>query len=486
MLGVIHTALVEPRVNYAVARATRSFRGGHSAVGVIATSVNRTLDDSTSAALLGSAAYSGGIDVRHQFAKNVYEAIASLVGTYVSGSPGAIGNLQRSTAHLFQRPDVIGVRYDSTRTSLWGLGAEAKLDKIAGHWRGGVDLSALSPGFDVNDAGFEDAADVQSGGAYLSYDEQRPGRRVRNWHAFVNQNWSRNIGGERLSHGGQIGVRFELTNNLSGSAFLNRDEYGLSVTESRGGPAIVTPPRTGLYVFLRGDDRRPLGWSVSANATNEEQTGGTAVSVSPALTGRLSDRLSFSLAPTVSRIINPWQYVTTASATAPGTRPAESPIPRYVFGRVDQTSASLTVRGTFIATPRLSLELYARPFVSTGNYSSFRELDRARSHSFNARLRLVSTTEVRAQSTPTQYRVADPDSQGFVFSNPDVDVVAFQSNAVLRWEYRPGSVLFLVWSQGRNQIGADGVLDVVHATRQLLRLPPTNVLLLKMSYWVGR
>ncbi|MDQ2891183.1 MAG: carbohydrate binding family 9 domain-containing protein [Gemmatimonadota bacterium] len=485
-LGVMHTALVEPRVNYAVARATRSFRGGHSAVGVIATGVNRILDDSTSAALFGSAAYSGGIDVRHQFANHVYEAIASVVGTYVSGSPAAIGNLQRSTAHLFQRPDVIGVRYDSTRTSLSGLGAEAKLDKIAGHWRGGVDMSALSPGFEVNDVGFEDAADVQFGGAYLSYDEQRPGRRVRNWHAFVNQNWSRNIGGERLSHGGQLGVRFELTNNWSGSAFLNRDEYGLSVTESRGGSAIVTSPRTGLDVFLRGDDRRPLGWSVSANATNEEQTGGTIVSVSPALKARLSDRFSVSLAPTASRIINPWQYVTTVSATTPSTSPAESPIPRYVFGRVDQTSTSLTMRGTFIATPQLSLELYARPFVSTGNYSTFRELDRARSQSFNARLRPLSTTEIKTAGTTTQYRVADPDGQGFVFSNPDFDVVAFQSNAVLRWEYGPGSVLFLVWSQGRNQVDTDGALDITHATRRLWRLPPSNVLLLKMSYWLGR
>ncbi len=491
-LGLVHTARVEPRTNYAVARATRSFRGGHSAVGVIATRVNRMLDDSASVGLLGSAANTGGIDVRHQFGGNSYEAVASLVGTYVAGSREAIGSLQRSTAHLFQRPDAVGVAYDSTRTKLSGIGAAAKIDKTAGQWRGGFSLTTLSPGFDVNDAGFEDAADVQNAGLYVAYHQQRPGQHFRNWNGFVNQNWSRNSGGERLGHTSQLGGQFEFTNNWSGSVTLGRDEYGLSVTDARGGPALVTPPRTSLYLSLRGDDRRRLVWSVSANAAAEAGTHGSTISVAPKLTGRLSDRLSISFQPQVSRAVDPRQYVTTVSVgAAPSTTHSSATLSaagssalRYVFGRVEQRSSSVIVRGTFIATPEISLELFARPFLSTGHYSVFRELDHPRARSFDARLRPYNSREIQGEEERRQYRVSRRD-ESFVFPNPDFDVIAFQSNAVLRWEYRPGSTFFVVWSQGRNDIGADGTLDVGRATERLWRSRPTNVLLLKMSYWLG-
>jgi hypothetical protein len=472
--GLLHKVRVEPRTNYVVGRATRSFRGGHSAFGVIATGVNRMLNDSASDVSLASAAYAAGIDIRHQFDDNTYEAAASVVGTYVTGSQQAIGALQRSTTHLFQRPDVVGFTYDSTRVELSGWAAETQLHKIAGHWRGGFDLSALSPGFDVNDAGFEDAADVQHAGTYVGYYEQRPGEYVRNWSAFVNQNWYRNSAGEQLAHTGQLGGQFELRNNWNGSVTLNRDEYGLSVSATRGGPAVVTPPKTGLYLSLNGDDRRRLAWSASASATAEAETRGTTISFAPKLTARLTDRLSMSLQPTVSRVIDPWQYVTTAWVNSGSIikdpidqSPLNQSDRRYLFAQVDQHSFAVTARSTFIATPQLSLELYSRPFLSTGHYSEFRQLDHPRARSFAARLR--------------PYGLGD----SFTLPNPDFDVVAFQSNAVLRWEYRPGSAIFVVWSQGRDESGVDGLLSVGGATQRLLRTRPTNILLLKLSYWLG-
>jgi hypothetical protein len=482
----LHSVLVEPLTNFAVARANRLFLGGHSAIGVLGSAVQRALTSPVAAALLASRAYTGGLDARHQFGNNEYEAVVSVVGSLVTGSVEAMADLQRSSVHLFQRPDALGVHYDSTRTSVRGLAVDSRLDKIAGHWRGGGQLSLLTPGFDVNNAGFQDASDVGQGIAYLSYDDQNPGRHLRNWHGFINQVWTRDGGGERLSHSGQLGVRFELPNNWSGAATFSHEGSGLSPAATRGGPAVTTPPNSDFTLDLNGDSRQSVSWAAHTGMSIEPQTRGFAVVGNSTLLARVNDRWSFSVQPSASRVVNPWQYVTTAIATSlSASNSSPSGGPRYVFGKLAQTSWSVTARGAIIVTPQVSVEFYTRPFFSIGHYTGFRSLARARANTFAERFRLIEPTAIRTAPGNTFAVNDSTTADSFSFTNPDFDVAAFQSNAVLRWEYRPGSTLFLVWSQRRNRSGSDGLAPMGQSLQRLWGAPPTNIFLVKGTYWWG-
>jgi hypothetical protein len=169
---------------------------------------------------------------------------------------------------------------------------------------------------------------------------------------------------------------------------------------------------------------------------------------------RVASRFSASMVVGYDEVTNDQQWIGNYGAFLSDTT-------HFTFARLHQHIFALTARANFTATPTLSLQLYAQPFVTTGEYGDWRELAAPRANAYADRFR--------------QYRTTAP--SGF-------NVKQFNSNAVIRWEYRPASTLFLVWQQGRAQeLTGRGIFVPGRDVRDLFGARPLNTLLLKASYW---
>ncbi len=446
---------VEPLTNYLVARTMRDFRQGQSMVGGILTATNRQLNDER-LEFLHSAAYTGGMNARHRFAGGTLQLSGFLLGSHVEGSEAAIARTQRSPVRYFQRPDATHVEFDPTRTSLSGWSAQVELFKIGGgHWNWGAFAAARSPGFEVNDLGFQQFADGAFAGGFLSYSEFRPGQIFRHWNVngSVVPAWT--FAGERVQLNTNFNASFQLLNYWGGFGGFNRNFAGLSTSQLRGGPAIIEPARTSFWGGIYSDRRRPLNVELNLDGSYEEETGGHSFSLRPVMNLRPSPRAELSLSPTFSWNNPAWQWV---------GRVGTAQEPRYVFGALEQRTAALVARVNYAFTPDLSFQFYAQPFVSALAYSDFMEVVDPRAPRFQDRFTPIPGEQVGL--------------------DPDFTLRQLRSNAVLRWEYRPGSTLFVVWSQGRFGLDPDGSFRFGHDFDSLYGTPPTNVLLVKFNYWL--
>ena len=474
--NTMRTEPVEPLTNYAVARAIRDFRGGQSAIGVIATATNRVLD-SPVLDHLRSSAYAGGVDARHRFGGGSYEARAWVLGSTVRGSTDAILRTQRSPARYFQRPDADHLEVDETRTSLSGYSASAQVVKVGGgHWRGAVLGLVRSPGFEVNDLGFERETDLALGGAFVAYEQYNPGKIFRQWSIGASQWHVVSFGGEHLGTGLDFNAGFQFLSYWGVWGGINRELPSYSNTALRGGPLLAEPGHVRLFIDVYSDSRKPLHGSLDVNWSREDETGAASIGLHPGLNLRLGGSVDLSLRPGISRDRSAWQYLLQTDALGRT---------RYVFADLDQTTISLTARASVAFTPTLSLQFYGQPFISAGDFSGFKEVADPRAQRFADRFVTYDATQL--SGSDDQYAV-DVDRDGTVdltFDDPDFNVRELRTNTVLRWEYRPGSTLFLVWSQGREAITGDGRFDISRDSSRLFRAPPTNVLLLKVSYWLA-
>lgn len=469
---------IEPLTNYAVARVRKDFRQGESGLGGIITAADRSIDGST-LSFLPSHAYTAGLDGLHRFGSGNYQFTGSVLGSYVRGDRTAISLVQSSAGHYYQRPDASYLDFDPDRTSLAGFAASADVRKLAGgHWRWQLAGHARSPGFDMNDMGFEQSTDWLLEGALLQYVDFQPSRHVRNWDLYALQMSGWSFGGERRTTNFGGGGDITLLNNWGGYFNVVHQFSALSIDALRGGPALVTPAYDALSFGINSDPRKPVNVQLYGNVLYEGETSRRSFYVEPDLSVRPSGRFEFTVGPYVQWNRNPWQYV--AQLPALGST-------RYLFGRIDQTTAALTLRARYSLTPTLSFQLYGQPFISAGDYSEFREVADPRAEHFDDRFHTFTGSELAYDDSTAVYGV-DFDADGtsdLRFRNPDFNVKQFRSTAVVRWEYRPGSTLFVVWSQGRSQYSPTGSFELGNDARQLFDAPATNVLLVKLNYWLS-
>jgi hypothetical protein len=469
---------IEPLTNYAVARVRKDFRQGESSVGGIFTAADRSIDGTT-LSFLPEHAYTAGLDGLHRFGGGNYQFNGSVLGSYVRGDPTAISLVQSSAGHYYQRPDASYIDFDPARTSLGGYAASVDLEKIAGgHWRWEVAGHARSPGFDMNDIGFEQSTDWLLEGALLQYVDFQPGKHVRNWdlYALHLAGWS--FGGERRTTNLGIGGNVTLLNNWGGYFNAVHQFSALSIDALRGGPALITPAYDALSFGINSDPRKPVNVQLFGSVEYENETARRSFYVEPDLSIRPSGRFEFTVGPFVQWNRNPWQYV--AQLPALGST-------RYLFGRIDQTTAALTLRARFSLTPTLSFQFYGEPFISAGDYSEFKDVAEPRAERFDDRFHTFTQSELSYDGSTGVYGV-DLDADGasdMQFGNPDFNFKQFRSTAVVRWEYRPGSTLFVVWSQGRSQFAPTGNFELGHDTRDLFNAPATNIFLVKFNYWLS-
>lgn len=467
-----------PLTNHFAGRVQRNMREGRSVVGGMATAVHRRLDGSGLAAEMTSEAYSGGVDFSHEWGDRTWSVSGHVAGSHVSGEPEVIASLQRSSARYFDRPDAAHLTYDPLRGSLSGYTANLGVRKMSGlHWRGNADFSVTSPAFEVNDLGFQRSADRIDASGSVTYVETRPGELFRDWRVSLRPGADWNFGGTYLGSRLTVDARGQLLGYWSGNVRVSRDFPGFDDRLTRGGPLTREVATTRTSLSVESDSRK--AWTVETELSyDRDEAGGGESELEVELELRPADAWSVSLAPVWSRARSVAQYV--GSVEDPLAE--ETFGRRYLFADLEQTTVSVETRLNVTFRPGLTLELYAQPFIATGDFEGIKELRAPRTFSFLEYGRDVGTVVRDGDEL-----VVDPDGDGpagsFRVREGDFNRRSLRGNAVLRWEWLPGSTLFVVWQQERSDRADLDDFDLGRDTRALFSAPPDNVFMVKVSYW---
>ncbi len=479
--GVSGRSPVEPLTSYTVLRVQRSLRRGRLAYGAIGTGLVRRLDGSSFDAL-HRRAFSGGLDLNARFAGDRYTFAFAVAGSRVEGSEAAILRTERRSARYFQRPDQTHSDLDSTRTDLSGFAGLLNIAKTVGFFTWEARLSTRSPGFEVNDLGFLRSADLHEQRAQVELRWLEPGRVFRQFEWRIEEQADFTYGWERTRTTVETRLEGTFLNYWNLNASLERDFERLETGLLRGGPAFLTPGSWQLRIGGRTDYRRYAWANVSATRTIEDESGARRWEASVRIGLRPPGRLSVSLQGRSSWGITDRQYLTQSTV---------SDSTYYVLGRLDRREVSLTVRVDLAITPRLSLELYAEPFVSAGTYEALRLAADARAVIYADRFDPLESDRLTriGGDQPVEVDVDRDGAVDFSFSEPDFRVVSLRTNAVLRWEFTPGSTIFVVWQQNRRDQIADGTLAMPQAVPRAMldgaQATGSHALAVKLSYWVG-
>jgi hypothetical protein len=483
--GVRSRVQVEPFTNYFVGRISRDLAHGSFLRGMV-TSVVRDLRDSTLRTQLTSHAEAAGVQTDVWWGGRTYRWMGFADISQVSGDPAAILRLQRSSARYFQRPDralhgngLFTDRFDSTLTTMRGYALHSRFSKDAGDWLWEAQGMVKSPGFESNDVGFSSQADRiwLSGNVVRSV--TKPNRFARQmWFSFGGQT-GYNYSGDRID--GQV-------NSFAQVMFLNYwNVTAMNIVRprrmddqlTRGGPVVERPASVFWDFQVQTDTRKPLMFAVEPSVSASE--GFHSRGLSTSVTVRPASTVSLSLGPSWEDDRIRSQYVTTVADPTATAMYGN----RYLFAFLRQKTLSMETRLSLTFSPTLTLEMYVQPLIASGAYSAFHEFDRPRSLARST----FGVDRGTVTRSGTDY-VIDPDGPAgpaapITLPDPDFNFRSLRGNAVVRWEFHPGSTLYLVWTQSRSDDAGIGDFRLGRDLRGLVATRPENIFLVKVSYWMG-
>ena len=491
------TQEVEPLANYFIGRLRKDFNGGNTRVGTITTMVNRDLTNPDEVARLRSNAQAGGLDIDHHWANREYSFNAQTALTHIGGDAAAINRAQVASARYYQRPGrtvtsdgLFDTQYDPARRNLYGYGFYARLAKETGNWLWETTQNWRSPGFETNDLGVLGRADYKWMLFNLFRQWTTPGKWYRNMYTIWGAQTQNNYDGDKDE--GDVHAWWQATfmnyMNLSTFVLLHPSTYDERLT--RGGPTVIHYGYNMWSTNFGTDSRKSVVGNVQVQIIRPvDNSEGGRVFYAPQVTMKPSSRLLISLSPSLDIDNTAQQYVTTVADATVAPQFAGN---RYVFGRLQQKTLSMDTRVNVTFTPNLTLEMFAQPFLASGKYTSFKEFAEVKSRHMYYFGRDNGSTVARnvdSQTMAVSYTI-DPDGPGpapsFDFDNPDFNLRSLRGTGVLRWEYRPGSTIYFVWTQERNGFDQFGDFNFSRDRSALFRDRPTNVFQIKGTYWIGR
>ncbi len=466
---------VEPLTYYAIFRGQKEFHEGKQGLGLISTLATRKFGNDRLRDELNSQSMSLGLDGWTFFDKNRTWVITGWTGmTHVRGNQQRMMDLQQSSRHYFQKPGVSHVKVDTTATSMTGFAGRFWINKQKGNFIFNTALGFIDPKFDVNDVGFMWRGDVINGHIIGGYKWVKPGKFTRHaeLHFATFSSWD--FGGNRLWSGiFQYGY-LKFLNYWGIEYYWAYNPESVNNRLTRGGPLTLNPSGWETYFKLDSDNRKPWVLSLGFNGGYYEST--KYLNFSPSIEWKPASNISVSIGPDYTRDITTAQWIDAfddPTATATYSK-------RYVFAELDQTTLAASIRLNWTFTPQLSLQLYAQPLISSGDYYDFKELARPRSYDFN-----IYNQEQSAFDGKNY--IIDPDGPGpadtLKFENPDFNFKSLRGNAVLRWEYMPGSTLYLVWTQSRSDREQIGEFQFNRSFRRLWNADVDNIFMIKVAYW---
>jgi hypothetical protein len=482
-------AEVEPLSNYFVGRARKEFQGGAQSFGGILTSVDRFTSDSLADARLPSAARSLGFDWFTSWKNRAYSFMGQYAVSDVHGSDLAIQRLQRSSARYFQRPDrdngdngLFSNSFDPEATRLTGYAGYARIAKDGGTWLWESMVNYRSPGFEVNDISFNTTSDYMWMNASFARSITKPGPVYRNYFAVISAQQQVNYDGDLTDREFAIGIFGQLRNFWQANAFVIRTPSVFDDRLLRGGPVVRKRGYRYHQIFLGTDARKKISVSTNPNF-NDYDYGPDGLNLNASVTWKPTSNVQLSAGPQFVRSGSVGQFVTSvADSTA-----TEFYGRRYIFAGLRQKQLSMSTRANVTFTPTLTFELFAQPLIASGDYVTFNEFVQRRKrtqHTFSGDEISVSTSNGQRLYT------IDPDgptgpAAAFTVGDPDFNFRALRGNAVVRWEYRPGSTLYFVWQQNRSDTDPVGNFDFGRDRSALFDAHPDNIFLVKASYWIA-
>lgn len=475
--GQFGSTVVAPLTAFSVITAQQELGRDRSTLKASLTGVERDLEGgSPLAALLARRAYTGLVDGRWRWAGGAYDISAYAIYSHIEGDSLAIQRQQRSSRRYFQRPDADHVKYDPSRTSMNGFAAAIGHSKMAGHWLWDVDYGYWSPTLELNDIGFQNSVDDHLASGNLRYRHTTPGKVFHRWLAGVEAAGRWNGGGVRNSAELSAAGEFVWRNFWSTDVQVTHAPRSLDDAITRGGPLMLTPRRSVVEIDIENEDGATTGLSLSGSASRDELDG-WGVEVGAGISLRPGTRWELTLEPTFFRGRTARQYAGTRLGGPEATYGS-----RYLFAEVERSEIALQMRVNFSITPDLTLEGYFEPFASSGRYSNLGELVAARGFD----IRRYGTDGTQLTRTADGDLAVSDGGASFVVQNPDFNVRSFRSNVVLRWEWVPGSTAYLVWQQDRFEERARIATVQPAGLLQAFGAPGTNVLAIKVSYWLAK
>jgi len=472
--GNSRAELVEPLTNYLVGRVQKDFNNRNSYVGGIFTATNRNLIDKLD--FLHKAAYTGGLDFRHSWKSRNYYLNGNFVGSYINGSEIAIVETQRSITHLFQRVDAGHVDVDPNRTSLTGTGGKLEIGKAGGgNWRYSSGLIWRSPELELNDIGFLRQADEIKQTASISRLFLRPTNFYRRAQIGLEQYSTYDFEGNynRIQYEMEGYINYK--NNWWTEIGAAHKPRIFSNTVLRGGPRWRWSDENFGYIFFGSDNRKKFNFTLGYVNSQAAQQNFSLERYVLRLYYQPFDAFSLSLSSEYEENPNKTQYVSETSFNGSA---------RYITGNIDQRTFSASIRFNYSINPNLSIQYYGQPFISRGTYTDFNYVNDPIAEDLVNRVSMYSLNQITRIDSGDSYLV-DENIDGLVdyeIQNPDFSFVQFRSNLVLRWEYIPGSEIFLVWSQG--VVGSGNPYETLGSNLdgQILGQKKDNTLLLKATY----
>ena len=493
--GSEREAIVEPLTNYFVARAQKDFNNRNSFIGGIFTATNRNLGDffeideddpsadetselsgttENNLNLLRKSAYSGGLDFRHNWKDRKYYIEGNIVASHVEGSKEAIEETQRELTHNFQRPDADHVRVDPNRTSLTGTGGKLVGGRSGGgNWRYNAGVFWRSPELELNDIGFLRQADEIRQFVNFRYLFLKPTKLYRRANIFAEQFSTYDFEGNYNRIQYEINGFINYTNNWWTEAGFGHKPRIFTNTFLQGGPRWRFSDENFVFLFFGSDNRKKFNFTVGHVNTWAQQNNFAFQRYVLRLRYQPFDAFSMSINPEFRLNPNKTQYVTEVDFD--GT-------PRYITAKIDQQTLSASIRLNYNINPNLTIQYYGEPFISRGRYTNFNYVNNPVAADLNDRVTLYDQNQI---SFADDVYSVDEDRNGtvdYTIDNPDFAFVQFRSNLVLRWEYIPGSEIFLVWSQGVTGDGDPGDHLFRSLNNQILDQQPENTFLIKATY----
>ncbi|MBI4417478.1 MAG: carbohydrate binding family 9 domain-containing protein [Ignavibacteriales bacterium] len=473
---------IEPMTYYGIARIQRDFDEGRHGLGVITTYTQREFADARLRDQINAGAFVSGVDGwvflddEKKYVLTGWAAISN-----VHGSTTRLISVQRNSTHYFQRPDAGHVEVDSSAASLTGYAGRLMLNKQKGPVVLNAAIGAVHPKFDVNDMGFQGRSDVVNSHVVLGYKWADP----TDYYRFLRVQGSTfanfDFGGNKIWHGYWMSTYIEHTNYHWTAAGFAYNPFTYDVRRTRGGPMMLTLPGREFWVELGSDSRKDV--VVSMFGFTYMRTDEAEWQVQADVEWKPAPNISLTVGPYFGKDRTKAQWVTAVSDPLAVTTYGK----RYIFATLHQTSVGASMRLNWTFSPQLSLQVYMQPLISVGDYHDFKELKAPRTFNFlKYGTEGSSLTDLVQQDGNIQYQ-ADPDAAGpapgFSFSNPDFNITSIRGNAVLRWEYRPGSTLYLVWTRSSFGYLSDGRFNFRRAFDRMIDTQTDNIFMVKFTYW---
>jgi hypothetical protein len=467
--------VVAPMTNFALARVKRDFRGGETSIGASASAVDRALAGTPLVATMRDQAYTGGLQVAHRWDDNAWTLDLRTVGTWVHGAAAAIAALQQDNVHLYQRPDARDAHVDPQRTSLSGLATSWRIGRLGDtpHVRYATGGDLRTPGLELNDLGYQTSSDRILPYVWAQYRDDAPSHGLLNWQASGDVYAVENFEPRLLAYGLEYNASVQFPSYWSINAGGNLVDNRWDPIALRGGPALRANPTATAYGGVTTDTRRRVRGNVNVQGSRDWVDDAMDLRLDVGATVQARSNIDLYVGPSYYARTDPLQYIAEVDDTAGSSH--------FMLGRVHQRTVSLTTRLDWTFSPHLSLQLYAQPFVAAARFSDYKDVNDPHAERYRDRFHQLAGDEYVISGNTVNVGYAG----SYHFDRPDFDLRQLRSTVVLRWEYRPGSTVFAIWSHGQTSQLDDGRFQPSRDVPGLFSAPSQNLVMLKVNYWVG-